>query len=116
MEQNKYSQVMAANGRLGGLAKAKNQAPLIYKKYKNNAELVFDYVLDHPFAKQAEIAEALGLSQSFVSEVMFPHLKILRIQAQQGLILDKNQIKQEIKKWQRQVLKHLKIRFPSVGG
>lgn len=110
MEQKKYSIMVAANGRAGGYAKAKKQQPIVRAKHRTNAKRVFDFVLKNPNSNQNEIAEGLGLSQSFVSGVMFPSLKILRLQLLQGKTLSLS--KQQIKAWEHELSQYLKYFFP----
>ena len=55
-----YSEIMAENGRKGGLAKASKYKPLIIESVR--------LFITNPKMTQLEIAKQLGVSQAFVSE------------------------------------------------
>jgi DNA-binding Xre family transcriptional regulator len=92
MKANKYSEAKAENGRLGGLAKAKNNAKRVEEKFIKESQIVFDVSIANPEMKQSDLAEKTGLSQSFISNVMTPSLKFLRLQSLLKKKLSSNQI------------------------
>jgi hypothetical protein len=57
MQSNNYHSAKAENGRLGGLAKAKNNAFRVEKERLENTEKVLLLALKQPAMKQADIAE-----------------------------------------------------------
>ena len=80
MQSNNYHSAKAENGRLGGLAKAKNNAFRVEKERLENTEKVLLLALKQPAMKQADIAENTGVAQSFVSGVLTLKVKILRLE------------------------------------
>jgi predicted XRE-type DNA-binding protein len=80
MQSNNYHSAKARNGRLGGLAKAKNNAARVEKARLENTEKVLLLALKQPAMKQADIAENTGVAQSFVSGVLTLKVKILRLE------------------------------------
>jgi predicted transcriptional regulator len=100
MKPEDYSQIMAENGRKGGLAKG--------AKYKETITKIVQYFVTTRLNQQ-EIAEKLGVSQAMVNKyVCNDFLKIIRLQntyvdkiftkEEIGTILEKIQLEKELKK------------------
>lgn len=80
MQSNNYHSAKAENGRLGGIAKAKNNAFRVEKERLENTEKVLLLALKQPAMKQADIAQNTGVAQSFVSGALTLKVKILRLE------------------------------------